>query len=43
MTTHFEKVLLAKIEKKIKYQIGSLEFQDLHWDDTYSVYYDSSK
>lgn len=37
------RVLFAEIEKKKKMKEKSHEFQDLHWDDVYSVYYDSSK
>lgn len=42
-TTKFKHRLLDKIKEKKQKQEMSQQFQDLHWDDAYEVYYDSSK
>lgn len=42
MKTHFKQVLLNRIEKKNVLLEMHQQFQDLHWDDVYNVYYDSS-
>ena len=42
MTTHFKQMLLNRIEKKNVLLGMHQQFQDLHWDDVYNVYYDSS-
>ena len=41
-TSRFVQKLLGKIEEKKVRQKISEEFQDVHWDDVYDVYYDSS-
>ena len=41
--TKFKQRLLDKIKEKEEKLKISQQFQDLHWDDAYSVYYDSSK
>lgn len=38
---NFKQKLLEKIKEKKEFQKKSQQFQDLHWDDTYDVYYDS--
>ena len=40
--SQFKKKLLKKIEEKKNKKKLSEEFQDVHWDDVYDVYYDSS-
>lgn len=41
--TYAQEVILKKIEEKSKEYSHDNEqdFQDLHWDDVYSVYYDN--
>jgi len=39
----FTRRLLQKIKTKEELKKTSQKFQDLHWDDSYEVYYDSSK
>lgn len=41
--TYFEVVLRQKIEVKTMMKNMPQEFQDLHWDDSYDAYYDSSR
>jgi len=40
-TSNFKQRLLDKIKEKEEKLKISQQFQDLHWDDAYSVYYDS--
>lgn len=40
--SQFKKKLLKKIEEKKNRKKISDVFQDVHWDDVYNVYYDSS-
>lgn len=42
-TNNFTRILIEKIKIKEELHNASQQFQDLHWDDAYSVYYDSSK
>lgn len=39
----FTRRILEKIKTKEELKKKSQQFQDLHWDDSYEVYYDSSK
>lgn len=42
ISSRFCQSLLEKIVKKKKNNEMSQQFQDLHWDDVYNVYYDTS-
>lgn len=42
MKTFFQQKLINRIEKKNVLLEMHQQFQDLHWDDVYNVYYDSS-
>ncbi len=42
METYFQQRLINRIEKKNVLLEMHQQFQDLHWDDVYNVYYDSS-
>ena len=41
-TSRFVQALNEEIERKRKQTELQQQFQDLHWDDVYSVYYDTS-
>lgn len=39
--SYFKRKLFEKIEETLKRKRNCEEFQDVHWDDVYDVYYDS--
>ena len=43
VANNFTRRLIGKIKIKEELYHASQQFQDLHWDDSYEVYYDSSK
>jgi|GEM_PF-6595563 len=42
METYFQQRLINRIEKKNVLLEMHQQFQDLHWDDVYNIYYDST-